>query len=407
MNTRLAPSEPPGGRRHLRVLFSTTANDGHFGPLLPFALACAELGHEVRVAAPVSYGAVLARVGLPHDPFADAPRPLIEPLMARLPHLPPAEADELVIRDVFARIDAQAALPALVAAIEGWRPHVVVRESAELGSLAAAERAGVPHVHVCIGMHEVTTRFAATIEAPLAELGRIVGLAPGRLGAALAEETVFSLVPELLEYASGDPPRETDAVRRFHPTAPPITVRHRPRDWGDPDLPLVYVTFGSVTGSLPPFAGVFREALDALADHDSCVVMTVGRHVDPRGLRPLPRNAHVQQWLPQDAVLAHAAAMLGHGGFGTTMGALAAGVPQAVAPLFTFDQAINGEHVAAVGAGLTTQMGPGAIGRAALAIPRVLEDPRYAQSAHRVAAAMRDLPPPADAVEVLLELARP
>ena len=56
-------------------------------------------------------------------------------------------------------------------------------------------------------------------------------------------------------------------------------------------------------------------------------------------------------------MLAQAAAMLGHGGFGTTMGALAAGVPQVVAPLFTFDQIVNGDHVAAVGAGLTTERG--------------------------------------------------
>ena len=64
-----------------------------------------------------------------------------------------------------------------------------------------------------------------------------------------------------------------------------------------------------------------------------------------------------------------AAAMLGHGGFGTTMGALAAGVPQVVAPLFSFDQVVNGDHVAAVGAGLTVEVGPGSVERAATQIP--------------------------------------
>ena len=92
------------------------------------------------------------------------------------------------------------------------------------------------------------------------------------------------------------------------------------------------------------------------------MLLTVGRKVDPAGLGPLPSNAHVEQWWPQDAVLGQAAAMLGHGGFGTTMGALAAGVPQVVVPLFTFDQIVNGEHVAAVGAGRTVGMGPGVCG---------------------------------------------
>jgi len=45
----------------MRVLVSTTANDGHFGPLQPFARACTAAGHEVRVAAPASYGGALAR----------------------------------------------------------------------------------------------------------------------------------------------------------------------------------------------------------------------------------------------------------------------------------------------------------------------------------------------------------
>lgn len=382
------------------MLFSTTANDGHFGPLLPFARACVASGHDVRVAAPVSYGAALARVGLTHDPFDDAPAELIGPIMARLPTMPVQEANDVVVREVFARIDAQAALPSIMATIERWQPHLVVRESAELGSLVAAERVGMPHVQVCIGMHEVAHRFAEVIGDPLAELARLAGLAEGRMPAALGGETILSLVPELLDYPSGEVLPDADKVRRFHEPAseqdaPP------PPEWGDPDLPLIYVTFGSVAGSIPTFAGVFREAVDALADLDARIVMTVGRKVEPRNLGPLPANAYVQQWLPQETVLAHAAAMLGHGGFGTTMGALAAGVPQVVAPLFAFDQQVNGDHVAAVGAGLTTGLWPGAVQRGATEIPRLLQDPSFAESAVRIATAIHELPPPTEAVSVL------
>ena len=160
----------------MRALFATTANDGHFGPLLPFARACAEAGHEVRVAAPESYAAAVERAGFAHEPFDDAPPELIGPVMGQLPHLPFEEANAIVIREVFGRIDAQAALPGVVATIERWRPDVVVRESAELASLAAAEAAGVPHVHVTIGMHEIVTEFATAIIEPLLELDRLVGL---------------------------------------------------------------------------------------------------------------------------------------------------------------------------------------------------------------------------------------
>src|SRR5215210_312784 len=131
----------------MRVLFATTANDGHFGPLRPFAEACARAGHEVRVAAPESYAAALGRSGLVHEPFGDVPEELIGPLMAQLPHLPFEEANAIVIREVFGRIDAQAGLPGVVATLDRWRPDVVVRESAEMASLAGAEAADLPHVH--------------------------------------------------------------------------------------------------------------------------------------------------------------------------------------------------------------------------------------------------------------------
>jgi UDP:flavonoid glycosyltransferase YjiC (YdhE family) len=388
---------------HVRVLFATTANDGHFGPLLPFARACVSTGHEVRVAAPISFGEVLARAGLRHETFADAPPEVIGPVMASLPTMTLDEADDVVLREVFGRIDAQAALPSLLETVERWRPHVIVRESAEIASVAAAERSGVPHVHVCIGMHEVASRFAEAIADPLEELGQLAGLDEGRLSAALAAETVFSLAPGLLDYASSRTPPEAHAFKRFHEPATAASG-DRPPDWGDPDHPLVYVTFGSVAGSIPPFAGVFREALDALADLDARVLMTVGRQVDPDGLGPLPANAQVRRWLPQDEVLAHAAAMLGHGGFGTTMGALTAGVPQVVAPLFSFDQVVNGDHVASVGAGLCAGIGPGAVGRAAAEIPRLIANPTYADSARRVAAAIAQLPPPTEAVPILTGL---
>ncbi len=402
---RVTPGGVGGQSLAMRVLFATTANEGHLGPLLPFVRACVAAGHEVRVAAPTSFGDTLARAGLPHVPFADPPAHVIGPVMARLPTLTFEEADDLVLREVFGRIDAQAALPGLLESVEQWQPDVIVRESAEIASLAVAERIGVPHVHVCIGMHEVAARFADAVAGPLQELGRLVGLADDRLPAALAAEPVLSLVPELLDLPAGRATPAAARFRRFRDPAPAVTGP-RPPDWGAPDLPLVYVTFGSVAGSIPPFAGVFREALDALADVDVRVLMTVGRTVDPGQLGTLPSNAQVRRWLPQDAVLAHAAAMIGHGGFGTTMGALRAGVPQSVAPLFSFDQIVNGAHVASVGAGLTTEIGPGAVARAAERIPDLLADRAYAAAAGRVATAIDELPPAAEAISLMATVQR-
>ena len=58
----------------MRVLVGDAAgNDGHFGPLVPFAQACLAGGHQVMVAAPESYTRSVHDAGLVHAPFADAP----------------------------------------------------------------------------------------------------------------------------------------------------------------------------------------------------------------------------------------------------------------------------------------------------------------------------------------------
>lgn len=55
----------------MRVLCSTTAGEGHFGPLRVLAHACWVAGHEVRVAAPASFAGTVQRAGLDHVPFAE------------------------------------------------------------------------------------------------------------------------------------------------------------------------------------------------------------------------------------------------------------------------------------------------------------------------------------------------
>lgn len=120
---------------------------------------------------------------------------------------------------------------------------------------------------------------------------------------------------------------------------------------------------------------------------------------------PAPVNARVESWWPQADVLAGAALVLGHGGFGTTMGALAAGIPQVIAPLFTSDQIINARQVSAVGAGRDVEAGPGAAALACREVLAALEDPGYRAGAHAVAEAIAALPSATEAVAVIESLA--
>ena len=88
-----------------------------------------------------------------------------------------------------------------------------------------------------------------------------------------------------------------------------------------------------------------------MRDLPARVLLTVGRAGDPARLDPIPQSVHVERWVPQAQILAACDAVVCHGGSGTTYGALRAGVPLVVCPLFA-DNARNGEAVERSGAGL-------------------------------------------------------
>jgi glycosyltransferase len=320
------------------------------------------------------------------------------------------EANHIVVRDVFGRLDAQAAFPGLNATVEQWRPDVVLRDPCEFGSLAAAERAGVPHAEVAISIGSLQLWTSDLLVEPLHELDEIVGLPARTCSAALASTPVFTSVPPSLEAGRGRTAKSAAAQRA------PEVVRYRDGDrrgragslpgrWGEADHPLVYVTFGSVTGGLADLRVVFGTCLEALAELPIRVLLTTGHAGDPEELRPWPANARVEQWWPQSDAMPFASAMVGHGGFGTTMSALAAGVPQVVVPLFAFDQEINATRVEEVGAGIRLDGRQEAAGRVGDAVSRVLDDPFMRSVAQAVAAEIASLPEVSEIVESIEGLA--
>jgi MGT family glycosyltransferase len=163
--------------------------------------------------------------------------------------------------------------------------------------------------------------------------------------------------------------------------------------------PLVYLSFGTV---LPKdgYPDMYRAAIDALAGLPIRLLVTIGRDADPAELGGLPPWVHVERWVPQAAVMPHAKAMVGHGGAGTTLAALAGGVPQVLLPVFA-DQPINAARVAEFGAGLALEMTPDGLGRLRAAVSEALEDPRYRSAARRVADEIALLPPVDEAVGLL------
>ena len=166
------------------------------------------------------------------------------------------------------------------------------------------------------------------------------------------------------------------------------------------------MTFGSVAAGIGLFPAFYARVLEQLAEVPARALLTLGQAGDPAGLGHVPANVHVERWWPQRDVLAHAAVVIGHGGFGTTQAALEAGVPQVVLPLFSFDQFVNAERVADVRVGVAlledttvepragdlVPRGPAATDDLADAVATVLGHRAFSDRAHELALDVERLP---------------
>ena len=400
----------------MRVLFTTRGSSGHVGPLAPFAHACLRAGHEVHVAAQRQFEPNIERAGLPFAPVDEPSRDEWMPLMGRFAALDIETANGVMISEFFAGLDLRAELPALREIVESRRPDVIVRESWEFGSTLVAELYGIPIVRVALGlaeMEELTIRLAAP-EVDKARARLNMPRDPG--GERLAAAPILTTIPLELEDPAATPPARTSRFR-FEVGG---RAEELPEWWPGNQDPLVYLTFGSVAAGahLPYYPALYRSAIEAIAPLAVRVLLTVGdaeRELDELG--EVPPNVHVETWVTHDDVARSADVIVCHGGFGSTLGALAHGTPLVVLPLFSGDQWLNGDAVARAGAGITVADDrtarnvlelPAAetVGELAGAVASVIDDATYRREAVRIADSMRALPPVDESVALLERIAR-
>jgi UDP:flavonoid glycosyltransferase YjiC (YdhE family) len=370
----------------VRVLLTSTQGAGHYNPLVPFAEALAARGDDVLFVVPPGLDATVRESGYAFRIGADPPADDLDRIWARVPSAAPEEAAILVNREIFGRLDTAAMLPTIDQACRDWRPDLVLHDPAEYASAVAADRNGIAHTQIAISRAAVEDG-SLWLAAPALE--------PHSDG--IVERIVAS--PYLSRFPASVDPSPYPTTRRYREVVPPPAPL--PEWWDRREAPLVYVTFGSVAGGMPIGAVAYRTALDAVADLPLRVLLTVGRAADVAELGIIPANVHVEAWVPQGDVLAEASAVVCHGGSGTTLGALSAGRPLVVVPLFA-DQPGNAQCVAAAGAGIVVEPRPGAAVAERIepqdarqiraAITAVLGEPSYRTAAQRVAAEMQATP---------------
>ena len=376
----------------MRVLFACSLGGlGHLVPLVQVAGAVERQSHEALLLVPPSLAGAAAGSGLAFQVGAEPPRSFIDDVWERVRVGPPDAVTGLIDRELFADRCTQTMLGPARALRDAWRPDRVVRDPCEYASGLAAHEAGIVHATAGISLSATEWDVLEMVEPIIDGIGS--GLAPGIAAAVRAAPYLTSFPPSL------DPSPWPD-TRRFRQ---PLPGAGRLPDWWPGDgRPLVYATLGSVVGHLSEASAAFRAVLDAVARLPARVLLTTGRGVAVDRLGPLPGNVHAEQWVAQADVLAHASLVLCHGGSGTTFGALAAGVPLVICPLFA-DQSANGRLVAAAGAGRVVAggdhgggalrgLGPADVAPLRAAAEAVLGDDGYRRAAARLAEEMAQLP---------------
>ena len=382
----------------MRILFTSIRGSGHINPLLPFAQAFVRRGHAVRVAGPEDLTETIRKAGLDAAPFGHPGNEALARVFARERDLPPEQAVGFVNREVFADVLPRAALPKLRETIREWRPDLIVREAAEYGAVIAAAEAGIPHARVSVSNGHTFKHSIAPVDALRAEAGL-----PPDGGASLRDAPAFSAFPASLE-EPGDDGASRPQFRVRLPRETAGTGEEAPTWMPKGDTPFIYMTFGTVAGSSDKARATFRAALDAVAALPVRALLTTGPVMDVGALGAIPDNVRLEAWVPQDLVMPRAAALLCHGGSGTIIGALAAGLPMVIAPIMA-DQPHNARRVAAVGAGLAVPDADAAALGAAL--ERVLSDPEIRAGAARMAAEIAAMPDMDAAIDAMLALIRP
>lgn len=378
------------------MLFSCVAAYGHFNPLVPLARAFADEGHEVAFATSATFGERVAEAGFELLPAGIAQGELearFAPYRARLEQLPVPARRPFAFTWRFATIEAPAKRDALHDACRGWRPDLVVHESADLAAPIVAAALGLPRVHHAFGRlvpRACWERAAEETRHLWTELGVPAEPLCGAFGGLYVD-----ICPPSFQSDAVPPGVPVVPVRPLFP--PPAAAS--PPAWLEalPARPTVYVTLGTVRNDL----GLFRVLLDGLASLDVNVVATIGPGHDPGALGPLPANARVEGYVPQAFLLSRAAVVVSHGGSGSILATLAEGLPALLVPQGA-DQFDNAGRSAELGAGLVLMPGAVTAGAVTEAVATLLREASYRERARAIAAEIGAMPHPRDVVPRLL-----
>jgi hypothetical protein len=391
----------------MRIVAASYGSAGDFVPTVAVAVALARRGHDVRLFANPTYAAALAGSGLdfrpagePHDlPAAVRQDPtLLDPAKGgrRLVTdwlLPDIRATCTAIRDDLAQRPADLALCANTsfgcwwAAAEHGVPHVTVAASPLVWLNPRAPMPltpwALPALVDGLLMRAVRTLVGVGLGWALRRTARALGVRGVDTGYRGPERNPVLNAgmwsPEVRPSAPGDPPASAvcGTARASAWAGGGAELSNDLRAFLDAGAAPVVIALGSVfsQGSATLLHQVAQAVLACAAR-----AVVVGHLPGPQ-----PSGVHVVSSAPYNALFARAAAVVVHGGAGSTAEALRSGKPVAVIP-FGFDQYAMARVVERLGCGLWIPGRERDASGLTLALRRLLGDERFAHAASAVGA---------------------
>jgi UDP:flavonoid glycosyltransferase YjiC (YdhE family) len=306
------------------ILFVTWDGGGNLPPALGIAAELKQCGHEVRFIGHAGQAERLQAAGFEFVAYAAA-REF-------------AGTDDSGPLDILAVFGDRGMGADVVAEFEARPPGLVVVDSMLAGPMEALARAGIPYVLLS---HTFDAFYRGSwLRGPLGIGLRAKGFRPQRLAAGAQ----LRIIPTLRAL---DPAGARQPAPNVNYTSPVVTGT--PAAGGRASTPTVLVSLS--TGNYPGMRQVLQNALDAVGRLDVRAIVTTGPSIDPADLR-VPANARAHRFIPHAELMPTASMVIGHGGHGTTMAALAHDLPVVVLPLHPMlDHKMIGAAVERAGAG--------------------------------------------------------
>ncbi len=380
------------------MLCTSTGGAGHINALAPAALALRRRGHDVQWATAVDGGVLVEAMGYQWSAAgmttADRRATAAEELV-RIMQLPMADRRGPMFAAFFARAAGPVMQRDLGPILDRLRPDLVVREMAELGVAPMAAARGIPVVTVAFSgvLPEAARR---DVIGDLGPLWHAEGLGDPSWDDVYGQMYLHPFPPSF-----GQRP-DSSAVRPARATG--ASPAARPPAWVEnlgAARPCVYVTSGTErTATTFPWNDVFA----VIAGLDVDAVATIGSHVDPADVAPVPSNVRLERFVPQADVLGRAAVVISHGGAGTVLGAASYGLPQFVVPLFA-DQWQNAVAVREAGCGLFASTDSRSVEDIDASLRTLLDGVAHRDAAVRVAHEIAAMPTATDLIDEIETIA--